>query len=237
MKGITKQEIENKIDEINNRDDISKINEEIKLIIKELNDNFNGEYDIGIKEEDIDKEDDDEDFLTTLSSSRSSKTQDNIDDIEPEYIIKMFYILHEKHLIIPRSTETEQLLNYFSIKNEEKEDENEDKKVDKTISNIDLNNQIIDALKLFYDEFKTSCTDIKQIQYLSNELQKLIEYLNIHDAIFVPFFGESNIGKSTIVNRIIEKDLFFCEKKEWIKRGILISYSDEEIIIKKSDFI
>ena len=93
MQGITKQEIENKIDEINNRDDISKINKEIKLIIKELNDNFKWEYDIGIKEEDIDKEDDDEDFLATLSSSRNSKTQDNIDDIEPESIIKMFYIL------------------------------------------------------------------------------------------------------------------------------------------------
>lgn len=236
MQGITKQEIENKIDEINNRDDISIINKEIKLIIKELNDNFSGEYDIGIKEEDIDKEDDDEDFLTTLSSSRSSKAQDNIDDIEPESIIKMFYILQEKHIIIPRSTETEKLLNYFSIKNEE-EEENDDKKVDKTISNIELNNQIIDALKLFDDEFKASCTDIKQIQFLSNELKRLIEYMNIFDVIFVPFLGESNAGKSTIINGIIGKDLLPCEQKECTKRGILIRYSDEENVIKKADLI
>ena len=236
MQGITKQEIENKIDEINNRDDISIINKEIKLIIKELNDNFSGEYDIGIKEEDIDKEDDDEDFLTTLSSSRSSKAQDNIDDIEPESIIKMFYILQEKHIIIPRSTETEKLLNYFSIKNEE-EEENEDKKVEKTISNIELNNQIIDALKLFDDEFKTSCIDINQIQFLSNELKKLIEYMNIFDVIFVPFLGESNAGKSTIINGIIGNDLLPCEQKECTKRGILIRYSDEENVIKKADLI
>lgn len=236
MQGITKQDIENKIDELNNRDEIPQINKEIKLIIKELNDNFNGEYDLGIKEEDIDKEDDDEDFLTTLSSSRTSKTQDKIDDLEPESIIKMFYILQEKQLLIPRSTETEQLLNYFSIKTEE-EDENEDKKLDKTISNIELNNQIIDALKLFYDEFKTSCTDISQIQYLSNEVQKLIEYLNIYDVIFVPFLGESNAGKSTIINGIIGRDLLPCEQKECTKRGILIRYSDEENVIKKADLI
>jgi hypothetical protein len=236
MQGITKQQIENKIDEINNRDDISIINKEIKLIIKELNDNFSGEYDIGIKEEDIDKEDDDEDFLTTLSSSRSSNAQDNIDDIEPESIIKMFYILQEKHIIIPRSTETEKLLNYFSIKNEE-EEENDDKKVDKTISNIELNNQIIDALKLFDDEFKASCTDIKQIQFLSNELKRLIEYMNIFDVIFVPFLGESNAGKSTIINGIIGRDLLPCEQKECTKRGILIRYSDEENVIKKADLI
>ena len=158
--------------------------------------------------------------MTALSSSRTFKTQDNIDDIET--IMKMFYILQEKHLIIPCSTETEQLLNYFSIKNKE-EEENEDKKVEKTLSNINLNNQTKDELKLFYEEFKTSCTNISQIQYLPNELQKHIKYLNIYDDAFIPFLGGSNVAESTTINESNGRDLLPFGQKETSKRENLLS--------------
>ena len=49
--------------------------------------------------------------------------------------------------------------------------------------------------------------------------------------------GESNAGKSTIINGIIGRDLLPCEQKECTKRGILIRYSDEENEIKKADLI
>ena len=54
----------------------------------------------------------------------------------------MFYILQkEKNFSPSLSYETNELLNYFTIKDED-ENENDDKDNDKIISNIDLNKQI-----------------------------------------------------------------------------------------------
>ena len=238
----TKQEIESKVDELNNKDNISEINNEIKSIIQDLTikTNEDVELNLGIKESDVEEEDDGEDFLSSLSSQRSSTINNNdINGLDPIYIIKMFYILQkEKNFSPSLSYETNELLNYFTIKDED-ENENDDKDNDKIISNIDLNKQIIKELEIFYNEFKDSDTDLNQMQNsnLLPKIQKLIEYLNIYDVIFIPFFGASNAGKSTIINGIIGRDLLPTDLKECTKRGIIIRYSDEENIIKKADFI
>ena len=235
--GINKREIENKIDELNNGENISIINEEIKTIIRDLDKISKGEIDLGIKENDVDEDEDEEDFLSTLSSRKTSDSLNNIDDVAPVSIIKIFYILQkEKKLIPPKSNETNKLLNYFSL-NDNNKNENNNNEIETTNNNVDLNNQIIEALTLFYDEFKASDSDIVQIQILSKEVEKLIEYLKIYDVIFIPFLGASNSGKSTIINGIIGRDLLPCDLKECTKRGIIIKYSDEENIIKKANFI
>ena len=238
----TKQEIESKVDELNNKDNISEINNEIKSIIQDLTikTNEDVELNLGIKESDVEEEDDGEDFLSSLSSQRSSTINNNdINGLDPIYIIKMFYILQkEKNFSPSLSYETNELLNYFTIKDED-ENENDDKDNDKIISNIDLNKQIIKELEIFYNEFKDSDTDLNQMQNsnLLPKIQKLIEYLNIYDVIFIPFFGASNAGKSTIINGIIGRDLLPTDLKECTKRGIIIRYSDVENVIKKADFI
>ena len=135
-----------------------------------------------------------------------------------------------------KSKETNQLLDYFRIK-EEKEDYSIKNDVEKTLSNVELNNQIIDSLKKFYDEFKVSYPNIEQINSLSKEVEKLIDYLKIYDVIFIPVFGASNTGKSTIINGIIGYDLLPCDLRECTKRGILIRYSDQTPVIKKADFL
>jgi len=240
----TKQEIEYKVDELNNRDDISEINNEIKSIIRDLTGKFSEEieFNLGIEESDVENDDDDEgeDFLSSLSSQRSSTVKNNdINDLEPIYIIKMFYILQkEKIFLSSYSDETKELLNYFTIKDEDENDDN-DKGIDEIISNLELNKQIINELELFYNEFKDSDSDLEQIQKsnLLPKIQKLIKYLNIYDVIFIPFFGVSNAGKSTIINGIIGRDLLPTDLKECTKRGIIIRYSDEENVIKKAYFI
>ena len=73
---------------------------------------------------------------------------------------------------------------------------------------------------------KASESDLGQIQNLSNEIQKIIEYLKIYDVIFIPFLGASNAGKSTIINGIIGRELLPCDLKECTKRGIIIRYTD-----------
>ena len=163
----TKQEIESKVDELNNKDNISEINNEIKSIIQDLTikTNEDVELNLGIKESDVEEEDDGEDFLSSLSSQRSSTINNNdINGLDPIYIIKMFYILQkEKNFSPSLSYETNELLNYFTIKDED-ENENDDKDNDKIISKIDLNKQIIKELEIFYNEFKDSDTDLNQMQ-------------------------------------------------------------------------
>ena len=240
---LTKQEIEMKVEELNSKNNISVINDEIKSIIKELNTNSSEDIEltIGIKESDVDEEEDDEgeDFLSSLSSQRSSSNKDNsINNIDPIYIIKMFYILQKEHHYRPQySNETDKLLNYFSIKNDN-ENENNYIEADKIASNVEANKEIIKQLELFYNEFKNSNSDLDEINIsnLSGKIQKLIEYLNIYDVIFIPFLGASNAGKSTIINGIIGRDLLPTALKECTKRGIIIRYSDTENVIKKADF-
>ena len=234
--GITKHEIENQVDDLNNNDDILKINEEIKKIINHLTEISKEELNLnlGIKESDVDKnEKEEDDFLLSLETN--SEKSNNIDNIDPVSIIKIFYILYkQKRLIPPKLSETIKLINYFSIKKEDLNDYNEK---DITINNIDLNNKIIDALKIFYNEFKSSESYLGQIQNLSNEIQKIIEYLKIYDVIFIPFLGASNAGKSTIINGIIGRELLPCDLKKCTKRGIIIRYTDKESVIKKAEFV
>ena len=233
---ITKQEIDNAMDELNNNEDISKINEEIKTIINYLTKISKGEYNLGIEEKDIteDEEEDMEDFLTELKAQKDSANK--IDDVEALSILKMIYFLYRKKELLPqKSNETNQLLDYFTIKNEIDDDNKNDEESD--VKNIKLNNQIIDALKLFYEEFNESDSDVEQIHNLSNEVEKLIEYLKIYDVIFVPFFGASNVGKSTIINGIIGKDLLPCDLRECTKRGIIIKYYTGKPVIKKAYFL
>lgn len=70
--GITKHEIENQVDDLNNNDDILKINEEIKKIINHLTEISKEELNLnwGIKESNVDKnEEEEDDFLLSLETN------------------------------------------------------------------------------------------------------------------------------------------------------------------------
>jgi len=236
MDGISKKVIEEKVNELNKQDNISQINEEIKEIIKNINNNFKAdELNIGITEKDIDGDDD---FLEQLDMKISAPSQD-IKSLDPAFIIKMIYILQkEKKLIPPLSEETNKFLNYFRLRKETIQPQKTVVPVaENTTNNTDVNSQIIKALTLFCDEFKNSQSDMEQIQNLTYEVKKLIEYLKIYDVIFIPFLGASNAGKTTIINGIIGKDLLPCDLNECTKRGIIIKYTDsKETTIRKATF-
>ena len=238
--GITKQIIKEEVNKLNKSKDIYIINEKIKNVIKELRDKFKADSIIfGIKEGDIgneeeeEQEDDDED----------NNYDNNYDDLNPSYIIKILYILYKKNkLIPPLSNETKILINYFTIK------KNTNNKIEKNINYIakndnyqlnKLNKKLIDLLQSFSKTIKNN-NNIKDDNFknLINEIANFIEFLKIYNVIFIPFLGESNVGKSTIINGMIGKEILQTNSNECTKRGIIIKYiNSDDTYISKAKFI
>ena len=236
MNGISKKVIEDKVNELNKKENIAQINEEIKQIVLLYKNYFKAdEINLGISEKDFEEKEDD--FLEELNTKISSEYE-NIKSLEPSYIMKMIYILQkEKELIPPISEETHRLLNYFKTKKEIQPQKTIVPVVENTTNNTELNTQIINALTLFCNEFQNSKSNHEQIKNLTFEVRKLIEYLKIYDVIFIPFLGASNAGKTTIINGIIGKELLPCDLNECTKRGIIIKYTDKnETTLRKANF-
>ena len=100
-----------------------------------------------------------------------------------------------------------------------------------------MNKEIILALKGFCKEIKKFKIEKENCKYLTDEILKIIEYLEAYYFIFIPFLGGSNSGKTTIINGIIGKDILPTDLYECTKRGILIRYSDtDNISLGKANF-
>lgn len=236
---ITKNDIESKVNKLNSSEDISVINEKIISLINGLYNNFKDRgINLGITEKNI------ADNKIDVEEDSDSENEDNksnsIDNINPSFIIKYLYSIFEdkKNELVnpPLSVQTNNLLNYFKIKNHRTKtiygrDEKE------LQGNFLMNAKIIDNLteisKSLSSEFKI---DIKIINNLLGEIANAIELVKIYNSIFIPFLGEINSGKSTIINGIIGEDVLPTGLKECTKRGIIIGYSDKEINIRKANF-
>ena len=134
----------------------------------------------------------------------------------------------------PISEETNDLLNYFRINNKFKKNIKEEKEYnEKTF----LNKKIIRILKEIKDNIKTNFFfNIDVINNLIKEIGNTIETLNTYNVIFIPFLGEINSGKSTIINGIIGENILPTGLKECTKRGIIIRYTSNQTTIRKANF-
>ena len=226
IRGINKREFEEKIEDLNNSEDIDIFNKAIKKFTEEINKEFGAD---GIKlgiEEDLDE----------FEEPSEDNYDNNISSFKALDIMKIFYIYHKKNEYIPPlSAETKQLLNYFKITYTKKVIPKFD--IDKLNSKTQLNKDIIKALKDFSKKIGNFKIDNKKIRDLMYEIQKTIEYLKTYNVIFIPFLGASNAGKTTIINGIIGKNLLPNEQNECTKRGIIIRYSkNDEITLRKALF-
>ena len=62
--------------------------------------------------------------------------------------------------------------------------------------------------------------------------------LDSSNLIYIPLFGESNAGKSTILNGLIGYSILPAQKNECTKKGILIRYWNRDYpVIRKTRFI
>ena len=224
--GIKKEEIESKVEELNERENINIINQEIIEIINEIKNNFSAnEINLGISEQDFIDSNDDE---LPDPENMEDTNNDDIYDINPTYIIKFFYICFEnkkEKLLMPSlSTETINLLNYFTNKKVELKLENNSKneKNNKIEEKTKINREIISHLTNIRNKFEESKFYIKELESIIDEIKKVIINLRIYDVILIPFIGASNAGKTTIINGIIGKELLPTDLNECTKRGIII---------------
>ena len=231
---LKKQDIENKVDTLNQSEENEKCENEIKAVLRELKDTFKADdINIGISEEEISTTENENDFEDDFESENN--TDDDIKNLKPSYIIKMIYIFFKENKYIPPiSPSTSKLLNYFTMKNLRNIEIFNDKENTEITK---VNNDIIDQLKVFCREIEKSKTGNKTFENVTNELIRIIEFLKIYDVIFIPFLGPSNAGKSTIINGIIGKEVLPSDLNECTKRGIIIRYSDnDETTIRKANF-
>ena len=229
---ITNQKIKQDVNKLNKSKDIFIINEKIKNVIKELRDKYSADSIIfGIKEEDI-----------TNEEEEDEEDEDEDDYLNPSYIIKMLYLLHKEKKLIPLpSNETKELINYFSIKknniNNIKNNINKNKENENFPLN-ELNKILINQLENFSRTIINKKITDDNFKNLMNEVVTFISFLKIYNVIFIPLLGESNVGKSTIINGIIGKEILPTYSNECTKRGILIKYEDcDEPSINKANLM
>ena len=229
--------IEAKVNKINNSESKTKINEEIISILNELREDFkDNDQNLGISNDDFNNNN------ITENDSDSEEEDDNnkenkIKNINPAFIIKYFYASHQEkknELMPPISEETNKLLNYFRMNNKIKNKIKEEKEYnEKTL----LNKKIIKILRDIKDNITKNFTfDIDAINNLIKEIANAIETLKTYNVIFIPFLGEVNSGKSTIINGIIGENILPTGLKECTKRGIIIRYTNNQTTIRKANF-
>ena len=225
----TKKDFENVVNELNKSNNISKINNDIISIVKDLENDFKdrqiffGFPDFNNNSDDSEGEDEDED-------------ENDINDVNAFSILKYFY--KERNSLIPYiSEESNNLLNFFKNKKTRSNtiSNQKEEQTEKTI----LNKSIIKLLKNLNKNISESKLDIKKIGGLIESIQTAISFLKIYNVIFIPFIGEIGSGKSTIINGIIGEDVLPTGDNECTKRGIVIRYlnnNENEINIRKAYF-
>ena len=104
---MKKQEIEKKLKDLNNLENISEIESDFINIIKEIKDNFCTEQlNFGISEEDFkienkNDEDDDDIFNTDGDEEKEQKNDNDFSSFNACDIIKIMYIFHKEKMLIP----------------------------------------------------------------------------------------------------------------------------------------
>ena len=228
-------EIESKVNELNNFSNIDEINEEIISIINDIKNEFkNNAPNLGISKENFNNSYiiDNEDFDIDEDNNAN-----NFNNVNPAYILKYFYKIHrekDKALIPNLSEVTKNLLNYF--KNNKKIKIKHKEEIEEYNNDIILLKQkIMEFFNDINDKFKNNMKfNFPEINNLMQDISYTIESLKNYNSIFIPFLGEINSGKSTILNGIIGEDILPTGLKQCTKRGIIIKYTNKETIIGKA---
>ena len=231
--GKKREDIESKVEEFNDNENIEEINKEIISIINRLKIEFQtNKFILGVSEKDFDTIDEND----KLPDEIDEMTE--IEKINPSYILKYIYISQKENLLIPPlSSTTKNLLNYFTIGKIEKELDDKKIKEENIIQQTKLNKKVINHLEKLYDKLKGSKILVNDLQNIIEEIKKVTYFLKLYDVILIPFMGQSNAGKSTIINGIIGNNILPTAQDECTKRGVIIKYWDkDETKISKACF-
>ena len=252
-KNISKKDLSQKINKILQDSNLSKILKEITEIISFLksqhqDDNLN----LGIRDDDF-KEDEIKKIEENLQTEEGEEDQEegekedsNIDDLEGNAIILYYYSeFKSKKGIPPRSMDTQNIMNYFTMENMLNNQEEEDTKINeenkkKMEEEKTLNNKIDDISKRmmeFYKEYEKEGVKQNNLNKLRTYINSSVGILKTSKLLYIPMLGVSNAGKSTILNGIIGCRILPAQKNECTKKGILIKHWDKEFpVIRKTRF-
>ena len=242
------------INKIVENESLSKILEEIKNAIGNLQkEHMDSSLNLGVREDEFEEEeikkipedlkgdDDDED-----QEDNEDKDNFNIHDQEGNSIILYYYSEFKNgKLIPPKSTDTINIIKYFTMKNMEKNMEKEIKEIEEQLKENEMKdkslNDQIDGLSKrmmeFYDNYKAENIKPENLETLRKNINSSIGIFKTSKLLYIPMLGVSNAGKSTILNGIIGCTLLPAHKNECTKKGILIKYWDNDYpVIRKTRF-
>ena len=227
--------------------EISKIIQSIKD--KHKDDNFN----LGVRPDDFNKEEiskikenlQTEEGEEEQEETETEKEEFNLDYIEGNAIILYYYSeFKNKKGIPPCSMDTQNIMNYFTMKNmkqylEEKEKERKmEEDYKKSLEKEKKLNKKIDDLSKQLNNF----INVHEVQKISmHKLNLLRQYINSSIGIlktaknlYIPLLGVSNAGKSTILNGIIGYRILPAQKNECTKKGIIIKHWNKDYAVLRT---
>ena len=223
--GYKKNEINTKVNDLNESENISEINKEIISIKEYLSEKYGYLFYWSDFRDDL---------IEEKEVKSDSDEEENFDYVPDSFIIKILYIFNkEKQIIPPISRETKDFLNYFQNNRKKLKLENINYKNEKKGAELE------EYLTSLCNILKKSKIDVRESQILIDEINDTLNFVNFSKQIFIPFLGLSNAGKTTIINGIIGRNILPTSLEKCTKRAIIISYSDQEddeISIYKSSF-
>ena len=252
-KNVNKKTLVEKISKITEDNNIIKeITEIIKFLKSEhQDDNLN----LGIRDDDFQEEEikkiledlqNDEGEEEQEDEDGGGKKQVDIKDLDGNILVLYYYSrFKEKKNIPPRSEDTQNIIDYFTMKNMNKNIENEDKILleesqKKILEEKTLNKRIDDIanrMMIFYEEYQKENVRKDNLDKLRKYINSSIGILKTSKLLYVPMLGVSNAGKSTILNGVIGCRILPAQKNECTKKGILIKHWEKEYpVIRKTRF-
>ena len=255
-KKIKKKLFEEKIKSIIESNDLLNVLKQIKKFINNIQDKHKAEnLNLGIREDDFEEEEikkikenlEIEEEDGEQNEEETNEEDFNINDQEGNAIILYFYSeFKNKKQIPPKSKDTLQIINYFTMNNMNKNlneiKKEEEEKMKQKILNEQKHDKKIDNISLrlmnFCNEYKAQGVKQQNLPKLKQYINSSIGILKTSKLLYIPMLGVSNAGKSTILNGIIGCGILPARKNECTKKGILIKHWDQDIpVIRKTKFI
>ena len=241
----------NKIIEDNNFSDIIKEITEIITFLK--NEHRDDDLNLGVRDDDF-KEEEIKKIYEDLQNDEGEEEQEdgegkkdfNVENLEGNILILYYYSeFKQKKNIPPRSEDTQNIMDYFTMQNMNKTLEINDKALleenkKKILEEKTLNNKIDDISKRmmeFYEEYQKENVRKENLEQLRKYINSSIGILKTSKLLYIPMLGVSNAGKSTILNGIIGQRVLPAQKNECTKKGILIKHWEKDYpVIRKTRF-
>ena len=145
-------------------------------------------------------------------------------------VLKSLYKANKDKIVIPEFSEnTKQILQFFNEFDHEKSKEKQEKLIHTEEEKVTTEEQAIEEFVNAFHILQSSVeiNESNILNVLEKDLNRLITIIKNKKKIYIPFFGSSSAGKSTILNNIVGYTIFPQAQDECTTRGIILEYSND----------